>query len=224
MESIFALPTLELSKLADEELVVLVRLHDHPDAGRELMLRYYPWVNRYVGRCVGWLRIGPVEWEDARQDAVLGIPHAIEHYDLCQRDRPRPARFCTYLRRVVRNRLRDFLRHHRRVENHYDRSAAAAALLHPRSEPLPAPGQPAPLVDHGESNPVKIAQWREELACLDEALNGLDEPLRSLGQGLKQGMTLEMIAAKLGRSYDAVRHLNLRLVQELRVRLRSLLP
>src|SRR5438105_2323846 len=72
---------LDLSKLGDEELVVLAAECDYHPAEEALLLRYYVWSQRFITRLARRHFLSESDVEDATQDTVFAIVKAIARYD-----------------------------------------------------------------------------------------------------------------------------------------------
>src|SRR5262249_24650032 len=114
-----AAPDRELHKLRDEELVVLATARGCQSAEAELLLRYQAWSDRLILRLARGLGLAPADIEDARQDAVFGVLKAIARYDPLELDKPQGCHFHTFLRRVLTDRFKDFIKRLWRIESHY---------------------------------------------------------------------------------------------------------
>jgi RNA polymerase sigma factor (sigma-70 family) len=189
---------LDLSRMADEALVILAQECAFRPATDELLRRYYERMSPLIAwkaRCLGLAADLP----DAQQNAVFAILEAIAGYHTLEAAKPRGCSFRTFVRLVVLARFGNFVKHVRRVETRYR-----------RLEERPSGRM---------SDPVEVLARQEETARLHRALARLDEPMRRLWQELSSGKKLPQIAREQGVSYDRVKRQRQRLLAHLAFRL-----
>jgi RNA polymerase sigma factor (sigma-70 family) len=203
---------LDLTKLRDEELAVLAAECGFQPAEEELLLRYRDWSNSLIGRFSRLRKVAVPDVEDALQDAVLGILKAIAHYDTLQIGKPNGCSFRTFLRRVLTDRFKDFLKHLWRVKSHFGQPVPArpGQSVRPAGELVAGPRDRATggwdwPDTNGNSDPAAAAQGNEFKARIHETLDRLDDVERSLSEGLMAGKRLRVIAVELDISYDAAK-------------------
>jgi len=185
---------LDLARMADEALVVLVQECKFRPAADELVMRYYERMNKLIALRVKrrWIA---VDVQDAQQNGVFAILEAIARYNTLEVAKPRGCSFRSYVSIVVMARFWDFVRHICRVERRYSRLDE-----HPAGR---------------KSDPVQALARQEEMARLHCALERLDEPLRRLWQELSSGKKLPQIAREQGLSYGQVKRQRQRLLAQL---------
>ena len=199
---------LNLAVMEDEALVVLAAECEYGPARDELIVRYGAQANRLVGwlaHCQGFSRS---DNEDAQQNAVFWMVEAIKKYDTRQIGKPNGCSFRSFVHRVLIARFKDFAKHLRRVEHHYDRTASCG------SEEILA------CDDDGDlKNPATIVEARDSINRLHETLTCLDSESGRMWQLLAEGNSLRQIAAQIGVSYDSAKRRRRKLIDELKLRL-----
>lgn len=193
--------------MEDEALAVLAKECEYPPARDELIVRYGAQTERLIGWMVYRYRLSNADAEDARQSAVFWIVEAINKYDTNQIGKRQGCSFRSFIHRVVMARFKDFAKHLRRVECHYDRSARCGAE------------DSSVDVDRHANDPATLAEAQESMNHLQATLAGLDRDSTRLWQLLSEGNSLRQIAAKLGMSYDAVKRRRRKLIAALKARL-----
>jgi RNA polymerase sigma factor (sigma-70 family) len=200
---------LNLALMEDEALIVLAKECEYAPARDELIVRY----GSQSERVIAWLAypqgFSRSDVEDARQNAVFWMVEAIKKYDLHQIGKPGGCSFRTFLHRVLIARFKDFAKHLRRVEGHYDRSTQCVS----GSESLRD-------IDRKLKDPATIAETHESLSRLQAALRSLDPESHQLWQLLADGHSLREIAAQLDLSYDVVKRRRRKLLDHLKLRLK----
>lgn len=111
---------------------------------------------------------------------------------------------------VLQSRFKDFTKHLRRVECHYDRSA-----------PIGTEDAFLADVDDGAEDPAHIAEEKESRNRLQQTITSLDDESRQLWQLLSEGTNLRQIAVELDLSYDSVKRRRRKLVDDLKRQLHS---
>jgi RNA polymerase sigma factor (sigma-70 family) len=182
---------LDLTKLGDEELVVLAAECQYHPAEQALLLRYYVWSQRLIARLARRYFLTPSDVEDAGQDTVFAIVRAIARYDTLELGKINGCPFRAFLRRVMSDRFKDFVRQLRR---HTSDTAKAAIETNARTRPACR-----------EVNPATAAASTELRERLVELLDERDGFTRDLLQGIMNGMRLRAIAENLGTSYDSIK-------------------
>jgi RNA polymerase sigma factor (sigma-70 family) len=185
---------LDLNPLQDEALVVLAKECGYQPAETALVLRYRGWSGSLVGGLARQRGLSAVDTEDAVQDAVFGILKAIARYDTLQLGRANGCSFAAFLRRVLTDRFKDFLKHLWRVQKRYRCSLTAA-------EDDGGDGGPAPC-EAREADPAQAAARAEWQKRFREVLAQLDASERELVDVLLSGVTVRAAADRLAISYD----------------------
>jgi RNA polymerase sigma factor (sigma-70 family) len=196
--------------LTDEQLAALVRGQGrrHP-AAAELMLRYHAWVARQV-RCLGHGHCQPEELADAGHEALFALLEAAEAYD--------PARagdcsFRSFLGKVLRRRLANFLRGRHRAERRLDRSLGPDEALERGGDPRIGAGAP------------EASQEEAELhEQLHQALARLAPQPRALLEQLLAGASLPDAARQLGLPYHQANRMRRRALAFLKACLKDWQP
>jgi RNA polymerase sigma factor (sigma-70 family) len=201
---------LDLAVMEDEAVVVLAKECEYGPARDELIVRYGPQTSRLIGWLAHCQSFSHADGEDARQNAVFWIMEAINKYDTRQIGKPQGCSFRSFIHRVLVARFKDFAKHLRRVDRHYDRT--------PRSEteePLPAD------FDDSQDDPAVLAETHESMHRLQATLRGLDCEAMRLWLLLAEGHSLREISAQLGMSYDAAKRRRRKLIEQLKLRLNA---
>ncbi len=213
---------LDLSRLGDEELVVLAKECGYRPAANELIVRHREGMNRLITYQARQTGLSAADVEDAQQNAVFALLEAIADYDTLQMVKPKGCSFRTFLRLVLTARFRDYAKHVSRVERHFDHSAVARGALDGDPELVASPSRPHDGLDSQESDPAVVAEWHESMARLHQALQRLDPRSRRLWEGLVSGKPLRILASEMRVSYDTVKRRRQRLLTELTTQLRGL--
>jgi RNA polymerase sigma factor (sigma-70 family) len=199
---------LDLAVMEDEAVVVLAKECEYGPARDELIVRYGPQTSRLIGWLAHCHGFSHSDGEDARQNAVFWVVEAINKYDTRQIGKPQGCSFRSFIHRVLVARFKDFAKHLRRVDRHYDRTARTEA-----HEPMPADA------DIAQDDPALVAEAQESMHRLQSTLRGLDgESLRLWGL-LSEGHNLREIASQLGMSYDSAKRRRRKLIEQLKLRL-----
>jgi hypothetical protein len=111
---------LDLSRMADEALVILAQECAFRPATDELLLRYYERMNQLIALKASCFRLA-ADVSDPQQNGVFALLEAITGYDTLKMAKPRGCSFRTFVRMVVTARFCDFVKHVRRVETRYTR-------------------------------------------------------------------------------------------------------
>jgi RNA polymerase sigma factor (sigma-70 family) len=204
---------LDLSKMGDEELVVLAQECEFEPATVELVLRYHEPICRVIAHKASRTPLCPKDVEDAKQNAFFALREAIARYRTLEMVRPGGCRFRSYAGRVVLARFWDFVKRVRRLQNRF----RLAELLGE------GPGEPIQRLSgrHAFSSPEAAAR-HEALAALRQAVERLDKLAQVLWHQLASGKKLRQIARECGRSYDALKRQRRKLLAELSHVLREL--
>lgn len=173
---------------SDETEVVAAAGRGDPDAWEVLYRRVYPNLRIYLLR-----RVGPDQVEDAVSETMTRAVRGIDGY------RPGPAGFDGWLFGIARRVAAD---HHRRAHRLRRQDTSAACLLGRQ------PSGPEP------SEPLLAAEDRAELRQAFEKLPERDRELLELR--VVAGLTVEQVAAVLGKAPGAVRTAQTRALQRLR--------
>jgi RNA polymerase sigma factor (sigma-70 family) len=208
---------LDLSKIGDEELVVLAQECGFSPAAHELLLRYHQPMGRLIVYLGKRTPLTDNDLEDAKQNAVFALVEAIACYNTLELVKPGGCRFRTYGRLVTMRRFWDFVKQNGRLHKRFrcpgqgDGNVAAE------------PGQCASASvrqNQWSSDPGDAAARDEMLERLNQVLQRLEPHLRQLWDGLVAGEKLHEIAVARGISYYAVKRQRWRLLAKLRTALR----
>lgn len=201
---------LNLVVMDDEALVVLAKECEFGPARDELMVRYGSQTERMIRWLAHCRSHGHADVEDALQNAVFWIIEAVNKYDTNQIGKTNGCSFRSFIFRVVTARFKDFAKHLRRVEGHYDRSTRCS---HEGFQPVDT--------GHLPKDPAQIAESRDSMNRLQETLQNLSEESGRLWQLLSEGKSLHQIAELLGMSYDSVKRRRRKLIEQLKLQLKS---
>jgi DNA-directed RNA polymerase specialized sigma24 family protein len=181
---------LDLPHTCDEVLLLLAREAHCQPARDELTCRYWRLFGANHSRCVWGYRFTSWDREDAHQEAFFWIQEAIRAFDSGQLSLPQGSSFQTFMNRVYRLRLADFLRSLHRHKKNF--------------RPVQALGDwPRGFVrDH---NLVSCGHREELQHRLEEALSDLDPSARALWHELSQGKRLHDLPHVLGVSYRTLK-------------------
>jgi RNA polymerase sigma factor (sigma-70 family) len=193
----------DVSRLEDEQLVVLAMRADHRPAWHELIRRSLPLKERLIRRHAARSGLQEADLQDVQQDAVLWIVEAIRSYRAEEHARPEGCHFRSFLHRVLSARFIDFLRHWRRLRRHFPLVGA----------------RPEGPTDGETEGPVQGVEEDELRARLLEELVRLDGPTRRLWDLLAGGVSLREAARVLDLSYDATKRRRRLLFAKLRASL-----
>ena len=197
----------EMAEMNDRVLILLAQRHASGAARDELLLRHSEKRDRLIGWLARSTEMRGVEVEDAQQNSVFWTLEAIEKYNSVFA-KSTGCSFCTFLSRVVACRFKDYLKHLRRRNRHYDWSENAAG-----QPEVPARQSRLP------TDPAKIAEVNEAIAGLDAALERLDGESIRIWRMLGEGCSLRDISTQLGISYDSVKRRRRKLIQHLKTQL-----
>jgi RNA polymerase sigma factor (sigma-70 family) len=195
---------LDLVVMEDEALVVLAEECEYAPARDELIVRYDSQIDRLIGWMARSYRLTASDLEDARQNAVFWVVEAIMKYDTEQIGKVRGCSFRSFVHRVLMSRFKDFTKHLRRVECHYDRSTQCAVEEVSQGD------------DDELEDPAIIAEEKESINRLHQTLSSLDNESGRLWQLLAEGTSLRQIAATLDVSYDSVKRRRRKLIDQLK--------
>jgi RNA polymerase sigma factor (sigma-70 family) len=199
---------LDLAVMEDDALVVLAKECEYGPARDELIVRYGGQTDRLIRWMAQPRGLSHADIEDARQSAVFWMVEAINKYDTDQIGKPQGCSFRSFVYRVVMARFKDFLKHFRRVECRYDRTAGSAG-----DEDFSAD------IDRKLNDPAAIAETLESMNRLRETLGCLDNESGKLWQLLADGINLRQIATELGVSYDSAKRRRRKLIGQLKLQL-----
>jgi RNA polymerase sigma factor (sigma-70 family) len=201
---------LNLAVMEDEALVVLAKECEYSPARDELLVRY----GSQADRVIGWLAyshgLSRSDGEDARQSAVFWTIEAITKYDTRQIGKPRGCSFRSFVYRVLIARFKDYTKHLRRVEGHYDRTLRSTGADSSSID-----------VDQKLKDPSTIAEARESMNLLRQTLLCLDSESERMWRLLAEGNSLRTIATEIGISYDSAKRRRRKLIEQLKLRLNS---
>jgi RNA polymerase sigma factor (sigma-70 family) len=201
---------LDLAVMDDEALVVLAKECEFGPARDELIVRYRDQTDRMVRWLAHCRSHGHADVEDALQNLVFWIVEAINKYDTNQIGKANGCSFRSFIFRVVNARFKDFAKHLRRVEGHYDRSTRCS---HEGFQPVDTGQQP--------KDPAQIAESRDSMNLLQATLQNLSAESAQLWQLLSEGKSLKQTAKLLGVSYDSVKRRRRKLIVQLKLQLKS---
>jgi RNA polymerase sigma factor (sigma-70 family) len=196
---------LDLAVMEDEALVVLAEECEYGPARDELIVRYDSQIDRLIGWMARSYRLTAADLEDARQNAVFWVVEAITKYDTEQIGKVRGCSFRSFVHRVLMSRFKDFTKHLRRVECHYDRSILCVVEEISQADDNDEPEDPA-----------LIAEEKESINRLHQTLSSLDNESGRLWHLLAEGTSLRQIAASLEVSYDSVKRRRRKLIEQLK--------
>jgi len=198
---------LNLAVMEDEALVVLAKECEYAPARDELIVRYRAQTDRLIGWLVYRHNLNGADAEDVRQSAVFWIVEAVKKYDTNQIGKERGCSFRSFIHRVLIARFKDFAKHLRRVECHYDRTARCeedASYLD---------------IDRAPNDPADLAEAHESMNRFQLTLGNLDSESSRLWRLLADGHGLRQIAAEMGLSYDSIKRRRRKLIAQLRIQL-----
>ena len=182
--------SLDLTNTCDEVLLLLAREARCQPARDELTCRYWHLFKTNLPHWARSHRLTSWELEDAHQQAFFWIQEAVRAFDPVQLSLPQGSSFQTFLKRVVRLRLSDFLRSLRRNNK--------------RFHPVEDPGDWFQKLLRG--NNLASSGHQEELHLhLEKALSLLDRSARALWYELSQGKRLRDLPHVLGVSYRTLK-------------------
>ena len=205
---------LDLTRIGDEELVVMAKECHYQPAAHMLFERHRPWINVLIARRARQGRLGAADIDDAQQEGWFWLIEGIGRYDTLELARPIGCRFRTFLYTVIESRVIDFARSIWRRRSHYEqtRRIPDAADMRPGAIKRVWP-------DDCHDGPVAALLWQEALERLESAVECLDPRARDFWQSLASGSALHDIACRLGISYQQARGQRQRLLAKLKVRL-----
>ena len=182
--------SLDLPNTCDEVLLLLAREAHCQPARDELTCRYWHLFKTDLPRWARSHRLTFWELEDAHQQAFFWIQEAVRAFNPTQLSLPQGSSFQTFLKRVVRLRLSDFLRSLRRNKK--------------RFRPVEDPdGWPQTLLR--EKDLTSDGHQEELHLHLEKTLSLLDPPTRALWQELSKGKRLGDLPKLLGVSYRTLK-------------------
>jgi RNA polymerase sigma factor (sigma-70 family) len=180
---------LDLSRMGDEVLAVLVQDCDYHPALWELVLRYQALLTRWIYRLARRAGLTGADVEDARQEMEFALHGAALDYDTGQLGRRDGCPFRTFARRRVANRFYNFVKGRRRAESHYQRSVDVYRL-------------PVVCRDPGATLAVLPEETRAAIAA---AVRGLPETERTVWELWAGGMQLKQIGRSRRIAYRTVK-------------------
>jgi RNA polymerase sigma factor (sigma-70 family) len=207
---------LEMSRLSDEELVLLARECGFLPARQELLLRYYDPMRRWVAARAREAGLGTADVEDAQGEGVLSALEAVAKYDTWQLARKQGRSFRSFLYAVLLARFRDFLRKHWRTRHRYGRSLTGPDGLEAAAEQRTGRRRAGRALLVAHEDPAHLSECREQMTCLRRALGMLDHRSRALWDRLAAGASLHNIALDWSVPYDRVRRWRTRMLRVLR--------
>ena len=194
---------LNLTLMEDGPLVVLSKECGYRPAQTELLMRYRAWTNNLVTYLARRTKLNEHDVEDASQDAVFAVLIAIARYRTCELGKPAGCSFRSFLRRVVTDRFKDFLKQHWRRKNRFGRSLPYSIA----EGDLPLNSR-----QHG---PTHVCQWREMNDRLGTYMDRLNVQTRRFLEELLSGTSLRCAGQKVGLSYDQAKRARRKIRSEL---------
>jgi RNA polymerase sigma factor (sigma-70 family) len=193
---------LDLSKMEDEQLIVLAQECGYQPAANEVLRRHHPRLGRLIAYQAKRTTLTPHDVEDAQQNAVFALVEAIAGYDTQEMVKPGGCRFRTYGRLVSMRRFWNFVKQIRRRQERHHTFARVDGLVAVSS----------PLFVCVMPGPGDLAARQEMRERLSHVLGRIGEKMRALWQALAAGRKLRQIACQQGISYDAVKRQRRRLL------------
>jgi RNA polymerase sigma factor (sigma-70 family) len=181
---------LDLPHTCDEVLLLLAREAHCQPARDELTCRYWQLFQASLSLWVRGYRLTSWDREDVQQEAFFWIQEAIRAFDSAQLSLPQGSSFRTFMKRVFRLRLADFLRSVHRNQKY----VRPVRKLDEWPQRL--------LRDH---NLASSGHGEELQLRLEQALRQLDPSARALWHELSQGKRLRDLPHVLGVSYRALK-------------------
>jgi RNA polymerase sigma factor (sigma-70 family) len=209
---------LDLSRVGDEELVVMAQECGYQPAAHALIGRLHPWVNGLIARKAGHTRLGAADVDDASQEAVFWMLEGIASYNTLELARPKGCRFRTFLYTLVGCRFIDFTRRIWRRQSHVDRHARSVGPDAKLGTIKMTRGNRARL---HQDTPASALIGKENRLRLESALDRLGEQARRLWDCLASGMPLRDIAREQGISYPQAKRQRRQLLAHLIAQLRD---
>jgi len=213
---------LDLSKIGDEELVILAQECGFRPAANELLLRYHQPMSRLIAYKAKQTPLTENDVEDAKQNAVFALLEAIAGYNTLEMVKPGGCRFRSYGRLVTTRRFWNFVKQIRLRQQRYHGSARMDG--HTAAEPKQDSSEDYASYLRNEriSDPADVAVRQEVLGRLSQVLERLEKKQRALWQELAAGKKLRQIACEQGLSYDAVKRQRRKLLAHLSTVVREL--
>ena len=209
---------LDLANLRDEELVVLARECGFQPAEAALLERFQGWTQTLIGQLGRRRGLAPTDVEDAAQDAVFGVLKAISRYDTRYVGLRGGCPFQAFLRRVVTDRFKDFVKKLWRYQGRFGKSVNTMSEAATGTDTDYGHGTHS-FHDGKASDPVRTVEWRELMGRCRDFVGQLDDTGRGLVDGLMDGLRLRVIADHLRISYDSAKRRRRQLLGELATRL-----
>jgi RNA polymerase sigma factor (sigma-70 family) len=185
---------------------------------QDLALRHYQWMSRLVARVAQALGLPREEVGDAQQGAFLVLVRVVKLFDSRRGGEGRTADFRAFLGLKLTSYVRDFARQWRRREAHLDRSTEAQRVLQDGSDEG-ASACHRPWATAAAEDPALAAEGCDLLQRLKEALSWLGAADRELLDGWAAGLSLHVLAERVGVSYRQVRYRLSQLLSWLKQRL-----
>lgn len=200
---------IDLNTMDDETLVVLAKECGYRPAEETLLLRYQETSNRWIRRLARQRDLEPADVEDAIQDAVFGLLKAVARYDTAQIGKLKGCTFYAFLRRVLSDRFKDFVKSLWRYQNRYRRSLSV-------SEDGDLGGD---YLCKEDADPAEELERKELLRQFRELVEELDDTGRRMMERLLSGERLREVAAHLNISYDAAKRRRRQVLSKIAARL-----
>jgi RNA polymerase sigma factor (sigma-70 family) len=198
-------PWSQLETLSDDDLARCAgRGEPGWAAALALLERYRGPALRFLAWRARPRRLRADEREEGWQEAALALLRAVAAFEPT---RAGGASFRTFLYRVLRSHLLNWLRRLRRAEGRLDRGADGPGGLDRQAQGSTRQAGAFRAPDSRSGDPVRAASWREFRGRLAAALQPLEPTGRWLWDQLASGRPLRDAARELGISYDRAKRL-----------------
>lgn len=198
---------------SDAELVALAQHQGARWAADALIVRHFEYTRKIVARLALAAALQPHDVENAQQDAFFAMRRAILRYDLSNPAYP----FRGFLRKLVRDRFRDFLKRWWRRRR---RECLCGDTLLGTDGAAAMPPWLAALAGW-QGEPLLAAQQREALAALDRAVGAFDETERRQWEEWCRDTPADVLARRLGCCPGTIRRQRQKLLATLQEQLGS---
>jgi RNA polymerase sigma factor (sigma-70 family) len=190
-------------ELSDDDLVVLAQKTRWRSPVAELTRRHADGLDRLVSWLAARFALSREDAAEARQQANLVLVSVVLRYKARAGAAAGGSGWRRFLHGAVRLALQEFARKRRREERHLDRSLSAADALEGQARHHAAPD--CPQLASPAADPATAAEWRENEALVQRALDALPAGERWLWESVGRGRSLKEIADEMGVSYATVR-------------------
>ena len=210
---------LDPAKMDDLALVILLQECGFLPARNALIMRYEGLKNGLIAWLARHKGLQREDVEDAQQEAIDWIIEAFDRYDTNQIGKPGSCSFKSFLHTKIVSRFYDFVKHFWSVERHYDRAMHEVAEIEAPAYRQHASLMPDAWRDDSTADPANLAELRETMTRLHEALKHLDERDHGLWARLAGGKKPRVIAAELRLSHSQVNRRTTKMIEQVRSRL-----